>query len=76
MRDVEGLSVEDTADFLGLEPATVKTRLHRARQRLRRALDEQLASTLSEAFPFQGRRCQQTADAVLERLQLSTPSKD
>jgi RNA polymerase sigma-70 factor (ECF subfamily) len=76
MRDVEGLSIEETADFLGLEPATVKTRLHRARQQLRRALDEQLASTLTEAFPFQGKRCQQTADAVLQRLQLMTPSKD
>ena len=76
MRDVEGLSIEETADFLGLEPATVKTRLHRARQQLRRALDEQLASTLTEAFPFLGKRCQRTADAVLERLQLSTPSKD
>jgi RNA polymerase sigma-70 factor (ECF subfamily) len=76
MRDVEGLSIEETADCLGLEPATVKTRLHRARQQLRRALDEQLASTLTEAFPFLGKRCQRTADAVLQRLQLTTPSKD
>ena len=76
MRDVEGLSIEETAEFLDLEPATVKTRLHRARHQLRRALDEQLASTLTEAFPFQGERCRQTADAVLERLQLSIPSKD
>jgi RNA polymerase sigma-70 factor, ECF subfamily len=76
MRDVEGLSIEETAEFLHIEPPTVKTRLHRARQQLRRALDEQLASTLTDAFPFQGARCQQTADAVLRRLQLTTPSKD
>jgi RNA polymerase sigma-70 factor (ECF subfamily) len=76
MRDVEGLSIEETADFLGIEAATVKTRLHRARHQLRRALDEQLASSLTEAFPFQGKRCQQTADAVLQRLQLTTPLKD
>jgi RNA polymerase sigma-70 factor (ECF subfamily) len=73
VRDVEDLSVEETADFLGLPPATVKTRLHRARRQLRKALDEQLASTLTEAFPFDGKRCRQTADKVLERLQLSTP---
>jgi RNA polymerase sigma-70 factor (ECF subfamily) len=72
MRDVEDMSIEETAGFLGLPLATVKTRLHRARRQLRRALDEQLASTLTEAFPFDGKRCRQTADKVLERLQLST----
>ena len=72
MRDVEDMSIEETADFLGLPPATVKTRLHRARRQLRRSLDEQLASTLTEAFPFDGKRCQRMTDKVLERLQLST----
>jgi RNA polymerase sigma-70 factor (ECF subfamily) len=71
MRDVEEMSIEETADFLGLPPATVKTRLHRARRQLRRALDEKLASTLTEAFPFEGKRCQRMTDKVLERLQLS-----
>jgi RNA polymerase sigma-70 factor (ECF subfamily) len=75
MRDVEELSIEETADFLGLPPATVKTRLHRARRRLRRALDEHLASTLTGAFPFAGRRCRQTADLVLERLGLAATPK-
>src|SRR5258706_1254308 len=28
MRDIEEMSIEDTADFLSLQPATVKTRLH------------------------------------------------
>jgi RNA polymerase sigma-70 factor (ECF subfamily) len=72
MRDVENLSIDETAEFLKLPSATVKTRLHRARRQLRRALDEQLASTLTEAFPFDGRRCRQSAEKVLERLQLST----
>ena len=75
MRDVEGLSIEETADFLGMPPATVKTRLHRARLQLRRALDEQLASTLTEAFPFDGKRCRQSADKVLARLQLVASPK-
>jgi RNA polymerase sigma-70 factor (ECF subfamily) len=72
MRDVEDMSIEETAGFLGLPPATVKTRLHRARRQLRQALDEKLASTLTGAFPFDGKRCRQTTDKVLERLQLST----
>jgi RNA polymerase sigma-70 factor, ECF subfamily len=72
MRDVEDMSIEETAGFLGLPPATVKTRLHRARRQLRQALDEQLSATLTEAFPFDGKRCQQMTDKVLDRLQLST----
>ena len=73
MRDVEELSVEETAGLLGLPEATVKTRLHRARRLLRQALDEQLAPALAEAFPFDGMRCTRMADRVLERLGLSTP---
>jgi RNA polymerase sigma-70 factor (ECF subfamily) len=71
MREIEAMSIEETAAILCLEPATVKTRLHRARRLLRQALDEQLSSTLTEAFPFEGKRCQQTADSVLARLQLA-----
>jgi RNA polymerase sigma-70 factor (ECF subfamily) len=38
LRDLEGLSGEETAAALGLELAAMKTRLHRARSMLRRAL--------------------------------------
>lgn len=69
MREIEELSTEETADLLGLPAATVKTRLHRARSALRRSLDDRLASTLREAFPFDGKRCAETADKVLLRLQ-------
>ncbi len=39
LRDVEELDTEETAKFLDLSPAAVKTRLHRARQALRELLD-------------------------------------
>jgi len=71
MREIEDLSIEETAGFLNLPQATVKTRLHRARRLLRRALDEQLAPALADAFPFDGMRCTRIADSVLERLGLS-----
>jgi RNA polymerase sigma-70 factor (ECF subfamily) len=74
MREIEDLSIEETADFLNLPQATVKTRLHRARRLLRQALDEQLAPALADAFPFDGMRCTRMADRVLERLGLSSPS--
>lgn len=41
-RDVEELSVSETADALGLNPATVKTRLHRARLALHTLIRSEL----------------------------------
>ena len=38
VRDVEGLSTEETAEMLGLSVPAVKTRLHRARLTLREAI--------------------------------------
>lgn len=40
MRDLEGLSGEETCQALGLEPATMKTRLHRARQQIRELMQQ------------------------------------
>jgi RNA polymerase sigma-70 factor, ECF subfamily len=68
MRDVEEMSVEETASYLGIRPETVKTRLHRARRLLRESLDERLASTLKDSFPFAGARCERTTEAVMARL--------
>jgi RNA polymerase sigma-70 factor (ECF subfamily) len=39
LRDIEGLSTEETAEHLGINPGAVKTRLHRARLALRELLD-------------------------------------
>lgn len=70
MRVIEEMSIEETASHLGLRPATVKTRLHRARRLLRQAVDETLAAALMDTFPFAGARCDRITDAVLERLRL------
>jgi RNA polymerase sigma-70 factor, ECF subfamily len=67
-RVIEGMSVEETAELLGIKPETVKTRLHRARQLLRDQLDKQIGPILMNAFPFAGRRCQRVTEAVLTRL--------
>jgi len=67
-RVIEGLSLEETADLLGLHAATVKTRLHRARAMIRKALDAQIGPMLLDAFPFAGRRCDRLTAAVMARL--------
>ena len=69
-RVIEGLSMEETADLLGVRPETVKTRLHRARSLLRKALDDEIGPVLLDAFPFAGRRCERLTKAVMGRLGL------
>jgi RNA polymerase sigma-70 factor, ECF subfamily len=69
-RAIEGMSTEDTAKLLGLQPDTVKTRLHRARRLVRDELDKQIGPVLMDAFPFAGRRCARMTNAVLQRLTL------
>lgn len=70
-RVIEGLNIEETSELLGVKPETVKTRLHRARQLVRKELDAQIGPVLLDAFPFAGRRCERLTLAVLDRLGLS-----
>jgi RNA polymerase sigma-70 factor (ECF subfamily) len=74
LRDIEEMSIEETAAQLGLRPETVKTRLHRARRLLRQSLDRTLSSAVGEVFPCAGARCTRITEAVLNRLGLSEPS--
>jgi len=64
LRDVEGMSVEETSEALGVLPATVKTRLLRARRRLQQSLAPDVHSALSGSFPFAGGDC----DAMTARV--------
>jgi RNA polymerase sigma-70 factor (ECF subfamily) len=68
LREIQELSVEETAADLGIRPETVKTRLHRARRLLRQALDEKLAGVLVGAYPFLGARCERITETVLARM--------
>jgi RNA polymerase sigma-70 factor (ECF subfamily) len=68
LREIEGLSVEDTAETLQIPGETVKTRLHRARRRLQKELDPELCGALSETFPFAGADCEAMTERVLTKL--------
>ena len=73
LREVEECSVEETATLLGINPKTVKTRLHRAHRRLRDSLQGSLATSVSEVFPFMGLRCARVIEAVMARLDAEQP---
>ncbi len=71
LRAVEGLSVEETARLIDVPPATVRTRYHRARERVRAHLGDSLKEMLPAAFPFAGERCDRIVAAVLDRTTAS-----
>ena len=68
MREVEECTVEETATCLGLRTETVKTRLYRARRLLRTSLNDTLSTTLTDAFPFLGARCDRITNSVIARI--------
>ena len=68
LREVEGLSIEETAEVLDILPATVKTRLLRARRKLQDALAPEVGSVLMGAFPFAGADCERMTERVLSSI--------
>jgi len=70
LREIEGMSSEDTAEVLGVPVATVKTRLFRGRRRLQQMLAPELANVFGGTFPFAGNDCAALTERVLARLGL------
>jgi RNA polymerase sigma-70 factor (ECF subfamily) len=68
LREVEGLSVEDIAEQLGIRAETVRTRVFRARRLLRTAVERELNSSFAALFPFAGTRCEAMAERVVAGL--------
>lgn len=70
LREIEGLSSEETGAILDVPVQTVKTRLFRARRRLKQALAPEVATALSGTFPFAGNDCAALTQRVLDELGL------
>ena len=68
LRSVEELSVEEVAESLGIEPATVRSRHFRARSLLREALAREIDVAERDLFDFGGTRCDGIVAAVNTRL--------
>ena len=68
MREVEQLTVEETAECLSIPAATVRTRLFRARALLRQALAHDLDAASADVFGFAGDRCDRIVARVLTQV--------
>jgi RNA polymerase sigma-70 factor (ECF subfamily) len=68
MRDVEEMSVAETAECLGIKEGAVKTRLHRARTALREEVWRRMGGPRGEPFRFDGPRCDRLVAGVLRRI--------
>jgi len=70
MREVEGMSTNEAAAVLDVEPEVIKTRLHRARASLRGAIENRVGDQMKNAFTFGNERCDRVVAAVLARLNI------
>ena len=68
LRSVEELSVEETAQCLGIPEATVRSRHFRARSLLREALAQDVDLAERDVFAFGGAHCDRIVSRVLQGL--------
>lgn len=68
LRAVQELSVEETAIALDIPEATVRSRFFRARGLLRESLARDIDMATSDAFSFDGARCDRIVANVTQRL--------
>lgn len=73
LKEVVGLSVEDVAQVLGLPENTVKTRLHRARLRVRKALESALPERVVPPPRFDQQVCLDLLEAKQDALDRGAP---
>ena len=71
LREAEGMSILAIARQLQINPITVKTRLFRARRRLRTAIEHRVRGGFEAIFPFGGTRCANMTNRIIARLQAS-----
>ena len=76
LRAVEELSVEETADALGIPEATVRSRFFRARGMLRESLSREMDVALDRAFSFAGERCDRIVANVMARFEAERAGAD
>ncbi|MBS1606204.1 MAG: sigma-70 family RNA polymerase sigma factor [Bacteroidetes bacterium] len=65
LREIEDLSVQETADVAGIQTTNVKVRLNRAKAMLRQTLNNQMKDSI---YPFHLTRCDKIVDHVMTHI--------
>lgn len=68
LREVEQMSVAETAEVLAVPEQTVKSRLFRARKRLQESMLTAIDGGTTSAYDFHLSRCDRVVEAVFNRL--------
>ncbi len=68
LKDIVGFSIDEVASILGIKPATVKTRLHRARMKLRSAIEEHIPRRPAQPAAYSQQVCLDLLKAKQEAL--------
>jgi RNA polymerase sigma-70 factor, ECF subfamily len=76
LREVEDMSVAETASSLRVTEAVVKTRLHRAHAMLRKELYARARERATDLYQFHAVRCDRVVKAVFERIQAVEKSRN
>ena len=76
MREVEDMTVQETAVCLGIPESTVRTRLFRAKALLREALSRDVDLAAADVFSFAGDRCDRIVSSVLQRIEAAPADGD
>lgn len=75
LREIQELSVAETAQCLDVTEESVKTRLHRARALLRNRLQKAVVEATSRAFTYGEQRCDRMTERVMSRLREQSPAR-
>jgi len=75
LREVEEMTVDEVAACLEVPAATVRTRLFRAKARLRESIAREIDVAAQDVFGFAGARCDRIVARVLARID-APPSAD
>ena len=68
LKDIMGLSLIEIGEILGVKPATIKTRLHRARLQLRAVLLSEVPRRPAENSPYSDRVCLDLLEIKMEAM--------
>jgi RNA polymerase sigma-70 factor (ECF subfamily) len=68
MRELGEMSVEETAECLGIPEATVRRRLSQAKSLFRTSIEREIDLVLPDVFAFGGDRRERTVETVLVRI--------